>query len=210
MGGLLEGNVCRGTRTYVSFGRFDLTLQGGGSWECSGSVRRDPEEPVVYGAQRPGYQSENVDVAHVRDWISFVRKSGVRRVCCLLPEKQLAYYRVDLLNTYREAFGQSNVCHAPIEDYHLCDHRTLEIRSCPFSQRPMPRESQPWCIAREDSAGLAISWPRGSCNGRALSVDDALEIVSRKRNPREAVGSGHATEKELRCLLAGKPSGATG
>ncbi|TMA80540.1 MAG: protein phosphatase, partial [Deltaproteobacteria bacterium] len=40
---------------------------------------------------------------------------------------------------------------------------------------------------------------------RGLSVDDALEIVSRERNPREAVECGYATEKELRCLLGGKP-----
>ena len=49
-----------------------------------------PEEAVVYGAQRPGYRSKSVDLAHVRDWIWFVRKRGVRRVCCLLPKKQLA------------------------------------------------------------------------------------------------------------------------
>src|SRR6266478_9045199 len=85
-----------------------------------------PGEAVVYGAQRPGYRSERVDLPPVRDWISFVQKNGIRRVCCLLPAKQLAYYRVDLLQTYREAFGATNVCHVPIEDYHLCDHRSLE------------------------------------------------------------------------------------
>ncbi len=167
-----------------------------------------PEEAVVCGAQRPGYkskESKSVDLAHVRDWISFVRKRGVRRVCCLLAAKQLAYYRVDLLNTYREAFGDSNVCHAPIEDYHLCDHRTLEEAILPF-------------LAASDASGTPVVV---HCSGglgrtghvlaawlvrhRALSVDDALEIVSRERNPREAVGSCYATEKELRCLLAGKP-----
>ena len=89
-------------------------------------------ESVVYGAQRPGYRSESVDLACVKDWISFVRQSGIRRVCCLLSETQLAYYHVDLLNTYCEAFGNSNVCHAPVEDYHLCDHRTLEDTILPF------------------------------------------------------------------------------
>jgi protein-tyrosine phosphatase len=168
------------------------------------------EEAVVYGAQRPGYRSESVDLAHVRDWISFVRKSGVRRVCCLLPEKQLAYYRVDLLNTYCEAFGDSNVCHAPIEDYHLCDPRTLENTILPF-------------LAASDASGTpAVVHCSGGLGRtghvlaawlvrhRGLSVDDALEIVSRERNPREAADCGYATEKELRCLLAGKPSRSDG
>jgi protein-tyrosine phosphatase len=169
-----------------------------------------PEEAVVFGAQRPGYGSESVDAAHVRDWVSFVHKNGVRRVCCLLPEKQLAYYRVDLLSTYREAFGQSNVCHVPIEDYHLCDHTTLEGTILPF-------------LAASGAAGIpAVVHCSGGLGRtghvlaawlvrhRGLSVDEALEIVSRERNPREAVASGYATEKELRCLLAGTPSHGTG
>ena len=64
-----------------------------------------------------------------------MRESGVRRVCCLLPDSQLTYYRLDLLKAYREAFGQSNVCHTPIEDYHLCDHRMLERTILPSSKR---------------------------------------------------------------------------
>jgi protein-tyrosine phosphatase len=55
-----------------------------------------------------------------------MQQSGVRQVCCLLPPKQLAYYRVDLLERYRKAFGESNVCHAEIEDYHLCNQAILE------------------------------------------------------------------------------------
>jgi hypothetical protein len=75
-----------------------------------------PEEVIVYGAQRAGYPSKNVDLAHVSDWISCRPKSGIRRVCCFLPTKQLAYYRVDLLDKYRQAFGELNMCRAEIED----------------------------------------------------------------------------------------------
>lgn len=70
-----------------------------------------PEEAMVYGAQRPGYPTQNVDLPDVRDWISFVQGRGIGRVCCLLPTKQLKYYYgVDLLERYRKAFGETNVC----------------------------------------------------------------------------------------------------
>jgi protein-tyrosine phosphatase len=166
------------------------------------------EEAVVYGAQRPGYNSKDVALALVEDWISFVREAGIRRLCCLLPANQLAYYCVDLLKMYREAFGDSNVCHAPIEDYHLCDHRTLEETILPF-------------LAASDAAGSAVVV---HCSGglgrtghivaawlvrhRGLSVNDALAVVSRERDPREAIRCGYATEKELRCLLAGNTTRA--
>ena len=122
-----------------------------------------PEERIVYGAQRPGYSSQSVDASHVSDWISFVHKNGVRRVCCLLPDNQLAYYSVDLLKAYCEAFGESNVCHAPIEDYHLCDHRTTTSeRYSLSSKRLMPRASRPSSTAPAVSGEPAMSWPCGS------------------------------------------------
>jgi protein-tyrosine phosphatase len=169
-----------------------------------------PEEVIVYGAQRPGYPSKNVDVSDVRAWISFVQKSGIRRVCCLLPTKQLAYYRVDLLQTYREAFGQQNVCRAEVEDYHLCDHATLENTILPFLVES-DRASTPVVIHCSGGSGrtghVLAAW---LVRHRGLSVDDALAIVSTNRNPREAVHCGHATEKELRCLLAGVGSRSGG
>lgn len=165
-----------------------------------------PEEVVVYGAQRPGYPSESVDLAHIRNWISFVRARGVVRVCCLLAKKQLAYYRVNLLDTYREAFGNSSLCHAPIEDYHLCDHRTLEDTILPFlgASNATGTPTVVHCSGGLGRTGHVLAaW---LVRRRALSVDAALQAVSRDRNPWEAVESGYATEKELRCLLVGKPS----
>ena len=106
--------------------------------------------------------------------------------------------------------GKSNVCHAPIEDYHLCDHRTLEDTILPFLAASDASGTRPvvHCSGGLGRTGhILAAW---LVRHRGLSVDDALEIVSRERNPREAVGSGHATEKELRCLLAGKTSGASG
>ena len=169
-----------------------------------------PEEVIVYGAQRPGYPSKNVDLAQVRDWISFMQKSGIRRVCCLLPTKQIAYYRVDLLDEYREAFGESNVCQAEIEDYHLCDHATLERSILPFLVES-DRAGTPVVVHCSGGCGrtghVLAAW---LVRHRGLSVEEALAIVSTQRNPREAVQRGYATEKELRCLLAGGDSGCHG
>ena len=89
-------------------------------------------ETTVHGAERPGYPAHAVDAMLVSEWISFMQRSGVCRVCCLLPPKQLAYYDLDLLGKYREAFGEFNVCHEAIEDYHLCDPAKLENNILPF------------------------------------------------------------------------------
>ena len=169
-----------------------------------------PEEVIVYGAQRPGYNSKSVELADVRDWISFMQKRGIRRVCCLLSTKQLAYYRVDLLDKYREAFGGSNVCRAEIEDYHLCDHGTLEKTILPFLVES-DRVGTPVVVHCSGGSGrtghVLAAW---LVHHRGLSVEEALRIVSIQRNPREAVECGYATEKELRCLLSGGDSGCNG
>jgi hypothetical protein len=136
-----------------------------------------PGEMIVFGAQRPGYPSKIVGSDRVKDWISLMQKSGMRRVCCLLPPKQLAYYQVDLIAEYRKVFGESNVCGAEIEDFHLCDHETLERRILPF-------------LLESDQANTPVV------------VHDALAAVAATgRNPWEAVECGYATEKELHSLL---------
>ena len=121
-------------------------------------------ESVVYGAQRPGYRSESVDLACVKDWISFVRQSGIRRVCCLLSETQLASttsicstHTVRLLGTRTYATLQSRTTISAITE-------RWKIRSYLFSWRRTTPELQWSCIAPEDSAGPAMSWPPSSCD----------------------------------------------
>ncbi len=65
----------------------------------------------------PTSRDQTVGLDCVKDWISLMQKSGLRRACCLLPCKQLAYYQVDLLAEYCKAFGEPNVCRAEIEDF---------------------------------------------------------------------------------------------
>ncbi len=45
------------------------------------------KEQIVFGAARPGYTDKNV-----QDWIEFMKRQYIKRVCCLLPAQQLASY----------------------------------------------------------------------------------------------------------------------
>ena len=161
-------------------------------------------EEIVYGAQRPGYSSKDVDATLVSEWISFMQQNNIRRVCCMLPPNQLAYYRLDLLRKYCEAFGESNVCHAGIEDFQLCDPVTLETVILPFllqsDQMKVPVVVH--CSGGSGRTGHVLAaW---LVRHRGLTVDDALAAVaSTCRDPREAVECGNATEQELHSLLAG-------
>lgn len=162
-------------------------------------------EFVVYGAQRPGYDSRSVDKPAVQEWIDFVFGSGIRRVCCLLPPNQLAYYRVDLLGEYRAAFGDANVLHAPIEDSHLCGRPLLEQHILPFladsDSRTVPVVVH--CSGGSGRTGHVLAaW---LVRHRGLDVETALsQVRSTGRNPKEAVASRRATLAELNDLLSGR------
>lgn len=58
------------------------------------------EETTVFGAQRPGYPSQQVTAAQVVDWIDFMRTNDIHRVCCLLTNVQMSHYG-DLPGMYR-------------------------------------------------------------------------------------------------------------
>ncbi len=161
-------------------------------------------ETIVYGAERPGYRADAVHAEHVSEWISFMKQRGICRACCLLPPKQLAYYDFDLLGKYREAFGESNVCHAAIEDYRLCDPAKLENDILPFLL-DSDRARTPVVVHCSGGSGrtghVLAAW---LVRHRGLSVDDALNaVISTGRDPWEAVRCGNATEEELRSLLTG-------
>src|SRR3972149_2537221 len=92
-----------------------------------------PFEQIVYGAERPGYDSKRVALTKVHEWIAFIKEQDIKRICCLLPENQLNYYDgIDLLTLYREKFGEGNICWADIEDGYLCNKDKLLKDILPF------------------------------------------------------------------------------
>lgn len=60
-----------------------------------------------------------------------MQNQNIKRVCCLLPESQLARYS-NLLDVYRQTFGHNQVRWTPIEDFQLVDSRILIHQILPF------------------------------------------------------------------------------
>ena len=160
-------------------------------------------EQIVYGSERPGFDFHSVGPRDVSRWISYMRKNGIKRVCCLLTKDQLDFYEVDLLEEYRREFGPRNVCSAGITDCHLCDAETLTGKILPFL-RESDQKCEPvvvHCSGGSGRTGHVLSaW---LVHARGLSIDQALSQVEYpRRNPLEAIIIGNASMAQLRDLLA--------
>ena len=138
-------------------------------------------EQVVFGAARPGYTNNKV-----QDWIEFMKCQDIKRVCCLLPDQQLAYYS-ELLGTYKQEFGNQLVCWAPIADFHLSDLETLTQKILPFL---IEADKQNEKVVVHCSGGIGrtghvlAAW---LVSVRGLSNQAAIAAVRRTgRNPYEA------------------------
>ncbi|BAY07927.1 protein-tyrosine phosphatase family protein [Calothrix sp. NIES-2098] len=140
-------------------------------------------ESIVYGAARPGYLTEKV-----HDWIDFMKQHDIKRVCCLLEEKQLIKYSANLLQIYEREFGNLQVCWAPIEDFHLCDLKTLTTQILPFL---IAADKQNEKVVVHCAGGIGrtghvlAAW---LVSVRGLSNQSAIRVVKNTgRNPYEAV-----------------------
>ena len=156
---------------------------------------RDKEQ-MVFGAQRPGY-----DPADVKDWISYMKAQGIKRICCLLSEQELRGYQENLLNTYRNEFGQDSVTWAVVEDVHLISPVLLKkvlgfLKESDEKKRPVVVH----CAGGLGRTGHVLSaW---LVSGRGFSVPEALSVVKNTgREPCQAVSYGNATMRQLHDLL---------
>ncbi len=138
-------------------------------------------QQVVFGAARPGYSNQMVE-----DWTEFMKVQGIKRVCCLLPDEQLASYS-DLLGTYKQEFGSQEVCWAPIADFNLADLETLTQKILPFL---IEADKQNQKVVVHCSGGIGrtghvlAAW---LVSVRGLSNEAAIKAVKKTgRNPYEA------------------------
>jgi protein-tyrosine phosphatase len=154
-------------------------------------------EATVFGACRPGKSREEI-----AEWIAFMKRNDVSRVCCVIPWEYLAAEPLDLLAAYREAFGPENVLHAPIADFSLCDELTMAGRILPFLRQADTQGTRAvvHCWAGMGRTGHVLAaW---LARGRGMAPDEALRaVVAMGRNPFESIEYGGATQAELYRLL---------
>ncbi|MBD2447463.1 dual specificity protein phosphatase family protein [Nostoc sp. FACHB-152] len=138
-------------------------------------------EQIVFGASRPGYSNQQVS-----DWIEFMKQQNIKRVCCLLAEKQLASYS-NLLERYQQEFGSQKVCWTPIKDFHFASLEALTQKILPFL---IAADKQNEKVVVHCSGGIGrtghvlAAW---LVSVRGLSNKDAIAAVkSTGRNPYEA------------------------
>lgn len=140
------------------------------------------QETIVFGASQPGYTDNQV-----YDWIEFMKSQNIKRVCCLLSDKQLANY-AHLLDTYRQEFGNQQICWTPIEDFYLSDLETLTQKILPFliTANQQNEKVVVHCAGGIGRTGhILAAW---LVSVRGFSNKDAISAVIRTgRNPHEAV-----------------------
>lgn len=140
-------------------------------------------EAIVFGAARPGYKNEQVN-----EWLMFMQDHGIRRVCCLLPESQLAGYSSNLLDVYRQAFGADRLCWTPIEDFHIVEATVFTSQILPFlgSADRLQEKTVVHCSGGIGRTGhILAAW---LVAGREMAPRQAIEAVKQTgRNPSEAV-----------------------
>ena len=143
----------------------------------------EPHESIIYGAARPKHTKEAVE-----QWIEFMQIQKIEKICCLLESDRLKRYRVDLLETYREKFGEECLLWQPVRDFQLPQSRVLIQNIIPFliSANEQNQKTVVHCAGGVGRTGIVLAAWLVSCRG--FSNRDALRAVKKnKRNPYETV-----------------------
>ena len=161
-----------------------------------------PDDAFVYGACTPGWHSAADHDDAVTDWVEFMQGAEIERVCCLLSGRQLGECGA-LLDRYADAFGESNVKHAPVPDHQLVPRDLLVEEILPFLAESRIAEQRVvvHCLAGLGRTGQVLAaW---LVYNRDYGPERAIEAVQNQgREPMDAVQSGNATDEEVVTLLA--------
>ncbi|MBO0777949.1 MAG: dual specificity protein phosphatase family protein [Ktedonobacteraceae bacterium] len=151
-----------------------------------GFAAASEQEPLVFGARRPGFPFSRVSSTFIYTWVAFMQAQGIARVLCLLPPRQLDGYS-DLLGTYRQAFGEHQVLWVPIEDFQLAKKSQLIDQILPFFAEA-DRQQEKTVVHCSGGVGrtghVLAAW---LVSGRDMSNEEAIAAVKRQgRNARES------------------------
>lgn len=153
-------------------------------------------EPIVFGSARPGYTNKQVN-----QWLAFMQNQGIQRVCCLLPQTQLNRY-TNLLSVYQQTFGCSQICCAPIQDFHFANAEVLVCQILPFLAAA---DQQSKTVVVHCSGGIGrtghvlAAW---LVVGRGFSTKSAIAAVKKSgKNPYEALIAAPSWVEILENLL---------
>jgi len=156
-----------------------------------------PDEEAVFGACCPGWHSAGSPDAALADWVAFMRRHDVARVCCLLPGGDDSAG----VERYRRAFEV--VLHAPVPDCRLVDRALLADEVLPFLDDAVAADER---VVVHSLAGIGrvgqvlAAW---LVHDRGYGPERAIETVEGTgRHPREPVEVGDATGEDLTDLLA--------
>lgn len=163
------------------------------------------DESLVFGACSPGWHTAASQETALDQWISFMQRRDVDRICCLLTGRQLDSHDLNV-GRYRESFGPDQVCHAPVPDGHLVDGDTLRDDVLPFLDSAVAERSRVvvHCLTGIGRTGHVLAaW---LVHGRGHAPHDAIDAVrSTGRDPLEPVEHGNATRQDVLDTLSHLP-----
>ncbi len=144
------------------------------------------QEPFVFGARRPGFPFPRVSSPFVHSWITFMQAQGITRVLCLLPLRQMDAYD-NLLETYRQRFGEDNTLWVPIDDFHLAEEVQLIDQILPFFVEAVQHREKTvvHCSGGVGRTGHVLAAWLVGCRG--MSNEEAITAIKRQgRNAHES------------------------